>query len=265
MAKKYKLASEKTIKAGKGISTDKLSFDEALGFFKQQGKERRMNRFRYQGKVYDLSGKEIPAASAKKTSTVTQKKVEPKTYSGRGDGSKEVTTRKRDTMKYSGRGEGAKDAAPKKESPSSTMIPAAGASVRGRGSRAAGKPYNPNYTGKSAMAEGFQGKYGGEVAKARGSKSAGKIGSSTTNTTKPSAKPTTSAVGKVNKPRISAPPKALPPPETGFKGQTPEFMKRSMRGAKAAGVNPSKVAKRTAKGGRRSSMQNKDDFNPFLN
>ena len=75
MVKKYKPASEKTIAKGKGISTDELSFKEALKYFQDRGKERGMNRFRYKGKVFDLSGKEI----APKAATKAAPKTAPKT------------------------------------------------------------------------------------------------------------------------------------------------------------------------------------------
>lgn len=81
-----------------------------------------------------------------------------KTYSGRGDGAKEVAARK-------------------KAKSSATLIPAAGAAsaaaARSRTSKTVGKPHNPKYTGKSAMPAGFQGQYNTNVAKPRGVKAPG--------------------------------------------------------------------------------------------
>ena len=170
MAKKYKPASEKTIAKGKGISTDELSFKDALKYFQDRGKERGMNRFRHKGKVYDLSGKEIsPKATPKATPKAAPKAKE---YSGRGDGAAEVKRRQQENKKYSGRGNGASEVTRRKkageEKSTSTFVPAAGAAVAARGGSAAqGRPYNPNYgKGGPGMAEGFQGRYQTGVARA---------------------------------------------------------------------------------------------------
>lgn len=56
---KYRKASEKTIKSGKGKSTDELSFEEAKAYFNQRAKETGAKRFRHNGTVYDLSGNKV--------------------------------------------------------------------------------------------------------------------------------------------------------------------------------------------------------------
>lgn len=99
MAKTYKPATERQIKRGKGVSTDELSFNEALKYFQARGKEKDMNRFRHKGKVYDLTGKEIapkakPATKAMETSP--RPKAKPTTGGGRGDGAAEVKRRSAD-------------------------------------------------------------------------------------------------------------------------------------------------------------------------
>lgn len=170
MAKKYKPASEKTIAKGKGISTDELSFKDALKYFQDRGKERGMNRFRHKGKVFDLSGKEIAPKAAPKAATKAAPKA--KEYSGRGDGAAEVNRRKQENKKYSGRGDGLSEVATRKKreekKSTSTLVPAAGATVAARGGAAAqGRPYNPSFgKGGPGMAEGFQGRYQTGVARA---------------------------------------------------------------------------------------------------
>lgn len=240
--------------------------------------------------------KEAPKAKAKSAPKASEKSVAKdamsgyrkgdvttssldSTSKGRGDGAAEVKRRAKDSM-VSGRGDGAAetkrrkdDSKPKDRGGLNVALPAAAvAAAKGKGA-SAGKPFNPNYkSGKAGMAEGFQGKYGGEVAqqgKSRvssriGSSAAGRIGSASTSKT-----PASGRVASASKPRIAAPAKALPPPETGFKGQTPEFMNKTRgkgkgKGRGAPGVNPGKVAKGVGtKGGRRPLKA--DDFNPFLN
>jgi hypothetical protein len=62
---KYRKASEKTIKSGKGISTDNLSFEEAKAYFNQRAKETGAKRFRHNGQVYDLSGNKVSETPAR--------------------------------------------------------------------------------------------------------------------------------------------------------------------------------------------------------
>lgn len=193
MVKTYKPATERQIKSGKGVSTDELSFKEALKYFQARGKEKDMNRFRHKGKVYDLTGKEItPKAAPKAAPKVTKPKEKPVTKDAMAGYRKgDVTTTSLDKPK-GGRGDDRMEAfrrriekaidkseeSPSKKDNSGLFVPAAAAAVASRSgnSKPTGKPYNPKYTGQSSMKEGFQGKYGGEVARTRGGKPSGRIG-----------------------------------------------------------------------------------------
>ena len=126
MATTYRKATEKDIKKGKGKSTDELSFDEAKAYFNKRAKETGMDKFRYQGKVYDLSGKESAstkaapkAASTKAAPKAASTKAAPKAASaakpaeggkGGGGADKMPATGVTAPKKYSGRGDGASEA-----------------------------------------------------------------------------------------------------------------------------------------------------------
>lgn len=196
MATTYRKATEKDIKKGKGKSTDELSFDEAKAYFNKRAKETGMDKFRYQGKVYDLSGKEsAPAKAAPKAAEEkpmrpkarpASKPAEggkggggadkmpatgvtaPKKYSGRGDGASEASRRGKDAKAESARKarEDMSDKA-KKVAVGGAALGAAVAMARAglksgeKAPRKVATPTvtNPKYGSKPKMAEGFQGKY----------------------------------------------------------------------------------------------------------
>lgn len=196
MATTYRKATEKDIKKGKGKSTDELSFDEAKAYFNKRAKETGMDKFRYQGKVYDLSGKEsAPAKAAPKAAEEKPMRPKarpaakpaeggkggggadkmsatgvtaPKKYSGRGDGASEASRRGKDAKAESARKarEDMSDKA-KKVAVGGAALGAAVALARAglksgeKAPRKVATPTvtNPKYGSKPKMAEGFQGKY----------------------------------------------------------------------------------------------------------
>ena len=58
----------------RGKSTDELSFDETLNFFKKRGKEKNASKFRWRGDTYNLKGEKI--STSPKTS---KKPAQPET------------------------------------------------------------------------------------------------------------------------------------------------------------------------------------------
>lgn len=56
----------------RGKSTDELSFEEALSFFKKRGKEKGASKFRWRGDAYNLDGEKI--GGSKKTKGTTSSK-----------------------------------------------------------------------------------------------------------------------------------------------------------------------------------------------
>lgn len=245
MAKTYKPATERQIKRGKGVSTDELSFNEALKYFQARGKEKGMNRFRHKGKVYDLTGKEIASKAAPKATKPKDKPVavtttsadKPKSdrrsgatenvksvvgaASDRANKSKTPTPNNTDKMRgdarTSARSRTSINDTKKKirelqgqlDKNSAALAAASlGSGVLTRGSGAAsGKSFNPTFGSQKLSPEGPQGRM---------------------NTT-------------VGKPAVRSGGKGLP------------------------GTNPSKGAKQIARGGRKNTPQDKEDFNPFLN
>lgn len=189
MATTYHKATEEEIKKGKGKSTDELSFDEAKAYFNKRAKETGLDKFRYQGKVYDLSGKESApkAAPAKRSAEAPTTSKRPKAkpeptksgrpgtgvtsgpkYSGRGDGASEASRRGKDAKAESARKarEDTSDKA-KKVAVGGAALGAAVALARAglKGGEKAPRKMatptvtNPKYGSKPKMAEGFQGKY----------------------------------------------------------------------------------------------------------
>lgn len=101
-----------------------------------------------------------------------------KVSGGRGDGGAEVIRRRTEKALA--------NVGSKKESGSSVLIPAVAAAVASRKQSAPkGKPYNPSYSNKAKMAEGFQGRYATEVGAPKAKVTSPKIG---TNPTKMSKK-----------------------------------------------------------------------------
>lgn len=94
--KSYREAKTDKEKA-RGKSTDELSFDEALRFFKKRGKEKGASRFRWRGDSYDLEGNKVTKPKSKskpapKTSTKERSETKKET-GGRGDGLAEMARR----------------------------------------------------------------------------------------------------------------------------------------------------------------------------
>jgi hypothetical protein len=64
----------------RGKSTDELSFEEALAFFKKRGKEKGSSKFRWRGEAYNLDGEKV-GGSKKSKETVSTKSSAPESSS----------------------------------------------------------------------------------------------------------------------------------------------------------------------------------------
>jgi hypothetical protein len=205
------------------------------------------------------SPKATPKASPKASPKVASKEVS----SGRGSGAEEVKRRILDATKDTSKKESAITG-------KSIATPRPGGLSGSRRMPATGKPYNPNFSGSKGASEGFQGKYETGVAKAEKSGSKRTKAITNQNSKAKPPKKTTARVTTPAKPRsMPATPKSLPPPETGFRGQTPSFMQQPLKGSKGAGrtgagINSAKVGKNLG-GGRRAMKKDPKDFNEFLN
>lgn len=179
---KYRKASEKTIKAGKGVSTDNLSLAEAKEYFNERSKETGAKRFRHKGQVYDLQGNKITEgrSSGGSSSAETKAPTRPKANPTRKPGGA------RPEGKAAGMPAGKDDKKPESPGKRGEVSPgvvaamgagavAAGvaASRSGRGNGKAEttrrakdtKPYNPTYSGRGKAPKGFQGRMKTDVAK----------------------------------------------------------------------------------------------------
>ena len=175
---KYRPASEKTIKAGKGKSTDELSFKDALEYFQNRGKETGSKKFRYKGEVYDLSGKKVeksaPAKTEDKPSTRPKANPTRKPGGARPEGKAAGMPAGKDSKKSESPGKRG-EVSPGVVAAMGAGAIAAGvaASRSGRGNGKAEtarrakdtKPYNPTYSGRGKAPEGFQGRMKTDVAK----------------------------------------------------------------------------------------------------
>lgn len=245
---KYKKASPEVIKKGKGVSTDSLSFEEAKAFFNDYSKETKMKRFRYQGKVYDLSGNEVaekaaakPAASSSSSAPTTSKRPKAKpaapttvasTGGGGADAGKMPATGTK-PYKSSGRGDGAMETSRR----SKDAKAAAGLKAQ-EASREAAKKVIVGGAALGAAVAGTRAAFKGAPKAPR-----------------PVAKPTVS--NPTYNPRSGM--------KTGFQGKMETGVGRP--GLKAGGRglagNPAPY-ERIAGGGGRASMDSKDDKLPLF-
>lgn len=233
MAKTYKPATERQIKKGKGVSTDELSFGEALKYFQARGKERDMNRFRHKGKVYDLTGKEIAPKATPKALKPKEKPVTKDAMTGYRKG--DITTTSLDKPKTKPR-----------TGPTKTE------KMRGDARTSAQSQTSINNTKKKIR------DIQGQLDKNSAVLAAASLGSGVL------TRGNTSAKGKPFNPTYGS----QKPQATGFQGKMNTTVGRPARvgGAKGiSGTNPARLAKQIGRGGRKNTPQDSKDFNPFLN
>jgi len=245
MATTYRKATEKDIKKGKGKSTDELSFDEAKAYFNKRAKETGMDKFRYQGKVYDLSGKEsAPAKAAPKAApkAAEEKPMRPKARpaakpaeggKGGGGADKMPATGVTAPKKYSGRGDGASEA-----------------SRRGKDTKAeAARKAREDMSDKAKKVAVGGAALGAAVAMARAGLKSGEKA------------PRRVATPTVTNPKYGSKPKMA----EGFQGRYETGVGRPGMDARKGLAGNAAPFERVAGGGARASMENKDDKLPMFN
>ena len=243
MAKTYKPATERQIKRGKGVSTDELSFKEALKYFQARGKEKDMNRFRHKGKVYDLTGKEIAPKAAPKAKPATnametspRPKARPATGGGGGDGDAEVKRRSADA----------------KPTTSSRTGPTKTEKMRGDARTSAASTTKINNI-KKRLRELQEELDNNSTALAVASLGSGVL-----------TRGNTTARGTPHNPTFGNQTRQ----PTGPQGRMNTEVGRTARvggGRGLPGIDPATTAKRLGRGGRMNTLQNRNDFGPFLN
>lgn len=156
MAKEYKEGVDfewVSAKDGKGnvVKDAKGNPVKTRRFFKKSEKDAMKNKPKEEAKPAPTRSNKPAKAEDKPT---TRPKANP--------------ARKPGGARPEGKASGMPAAKPKKENKPSAGVPVAGVAAAAAGRKPAqGKPVNPSYTGRSAMPEGFQGRYATEVGRPR--------------------------------------------------------------------------------------------------